>query len=480
MARTGASPGGGAPDMRFFQVFGEEQADGAGVEDIQEADLLSALDFDESGDYLATGDRGGRIVVFERGAADQAGSTSDQPQMNGNGGSRAASSAQYRFLTEFQSHEPEFDYLKSLEIEEKINAIRWCRGTMGCKMLLSTNDKTIKLWKIYGKKIKTVSNMNLEPGARNGCVRSAAAASPGRSPTRRIDNLRLPHMSTCERVVTACPKRTFSNAHAYHINSIALNSDGESFISCDDLRLNLWNLHISNACFNIVDVKPPNMESLSEVITSADFHPTHCQTFLYSSSRGCVRLGDMRAAALCNHYQMKVFEEPEQPCNKSFFSEITSSIANARFSRDGRYIVTRDYMSVRVWDVNMEARPLKTFHVHEHLRPKLCDLYEKDSIFDKFEACFSHDGQSVLTGSYQNSFHLLSTDGRHEEMVLEASRTPQRRRQSSAGRLRGALGGGGNTPDPNDFSRRILHAAFHPHQNIIAVAATSTLYIFRA
>ena len=36
------------------------------------ADLLSALDFDESGDYLATGDRGGRIVVFERGAADQA------------------------------------------------------------------------------------------------------------------------------------------------------------------------------------------------------------------------------------------------------------------------------------------------------------------------------------------------------------------------------------------------------------------------
>ena len=53
-----------------------------------------------------------------------------------------------------QRHEPEFDYLKSLEIEEKINAIRWCRGTMGCKMLLSTNDKTIKLWKIYGKKIK--------------------------------------------------------------------------------------------------------------------------------------------------------------------------------------------------------------------------------------------------------------------------------------------------------------------------------------
>lgn len=35
------------------------------------ADLLSALDFDETGDYLATGDRGGRIVVFERTATDK-------------------------------------------------------------------------------------------------------------------------------------------------------------------------------------------------------------------------------------------------------------------------------------------------------------------------------------------------------------------------------------------------------------------------
>jgi hypothetical protein len=31
---------------------------------------------------------------------------------------------EYRYLTEFQSHEPEFDYLKSLEIEEKINKAR--------------------------------------------------------------------------------------------------------------------------------------------------------------------------------------------------------------------------------------------------------------------------------------------------------------------------------------------------------------------
>ena len=37
--------------------------------------------------------------------------------------SGSTSQPEYRFLTEFQSHESEFDYLKSQEIEEKINLI---------------------------------------------------------------------------------------------------------------------------------------------------------------------------------------------------------------------------------------------------------------------------------------------------------------------------------------------------------------------
>lgn len=46
---------------------------------------------------------------------------------------------EYKFYTEFQSHEPEFDYLKSLEIEEKINKIKWCKRQNAAHFLLSTN-----------------------------------------------------------------------------------------------------------------------------------------------------------------------------------------------------------------------------------------------------------------------------------------------------------------------------------------------------
>lgn len=78
-----------------------------------QADILSAVKFDATGQFLATGDKGGRIVIFER---------SSEAEEDGG-------LAEYKFFTEFQSHEPEFDYLKSLEIEEKINSIRWCKPT---------------------------------------------------------------------------------------------------------------------------------------------------------------------------------------------------------------------------------------------------------------------------------------------------------------------------------------------------------------
>jgi len=33
---------------------------------ISSVDIISAIEFDKSGDHLATGDRGGRVVLFER------------------------------------------------------------------------------------------------------------------------------------------------------------------------------------------------------------------------------------------------------------------------------------------------------------------------------------------------------------------------------------------------------------------------------
>lgn len=73
--------------------------------------------------------------------------------------SRPLSRGEYNVYSTFQSHEPEFDYLKSLEIEEKINKIRWLPQQNAAHFLLSTNGKNTLF---LGKKKKKPSCMSFE------------------------------------------------------------------------------------------------------------------------------------------------------------------------------------------------------------------------------------------------------------------------------------------------------------------------------
>ncbi|KAG0556649.1 hypothetical protein M758_11G067800 [Ceratodon purpureus] len=516
-AGASAPAGGAAPlpalEWKFSQVFGER----AIGEEVQEVDIISAIEFDKTGEHLATGDRGGRVVLFERmDGRDQR--TRRELERADSVGPRHP---EYRYSTEFQSHEPEFDYLKSLEIEEKINKIRWCQTANAAQFLLSTNDKTIKLWKVTEKKLKQVKNLNVDPGARgNGSPmtssmglnlksfaprlsneavnRPAPAISPDFVfPPGGIPSLHLPSVVwSNETALVARCRRVYANAHAYHINSISSNSDCETYISADDLRINLWNLEVSDQSFNIVDIKPTNMEDLTEVITSAEFHPTQCNMLAYSSSKGSIRLIDMRQSALCDRHT-KLFEETEPPGARSFFTEIIASISDIKFARGGRYILSRDYMTLKLWDVNMESAPVATFKVHEYLRPKLCDLYENDSIFDKFECCLSGDGTRVATGSYSNLFRVFgATPGSEEASTLEASKTPNRRlmtppskpgsRLANLARGRRDNRRGSESPGAelnggvHDFTSKLLHLAWHPAANVIACAASNSLYMYYA
>ncbi|KAF9440019.1 hypothetical protein P691DRAFT_688990, partial [Macrolepiota fuliginosa MF-IS2] len=67
------------------------------------ANIIFAIEFDSTVNYLATGDKGDCFVLFKW--------------------NEMKKGCKYKFYTKFQSHEPEFDYLKLLGIEEKINKI---------------------------------------------------------------------------------------------------------------------------------------------------------------------------------------------------------------------------------------------------------------------------------------------------------------------------------------------------------------------
>ncbi|KAH3744720.1 protein phosphatase 2A regulatory subunit PR55 [Pelomyxa schiedti] len=422
-------------EWRLNQVFG-------GIENpndpIPEADIVSAVQFDSTGEYLAAGDKGGRIVMFKKD------DTKDKNRNRADPGCKV----EFKFCQEFQSHVLEFDCLKSMDIEEKINKIRFLHRRAEAHHLLTTNDKTIKLWKVFERKPKSI-------------VKSSST-----------DGLQVPRVTpTGESVKMATTRFVYSNAHTFHIHSISVNSDQETFISADDLRINLWNLNHNEQTFNIVDIKPPNMEELAEVITCAEFHPSHCSLFAYSSSRGAIRLGDLRQSSLCDTSTVRVFEEPEDTSNRSFFADVTMSISDLKFSLDGRYLVSRDFMTLKLWDINMDSRPVKVVHVHDYLKSKLTDLYESENIFDKFECAVNGDSTQMMTGSYGRLFRTFEINGSNDTL-LHANRVQPKPMPK---RIPPQI-----NADTLDLARKVVHLAYHPSLNLMAITCHNNLFIFTA
>ncbi|KAH9820994.1 hypothetical protein DFH28DRAFT_1190429, partial [Melampsora americana] len=248
---------------RFAQCFGDKGE----VEDITEADFISTVEFNYTGDYLAIGDQGGQVVFFE---CDEL----------------SKKECEYKFYTEFQScksHEPEFDYLKSLEIEEKINKTAWCKRQ---KLVHFLTNET-KLWKVFKKSLKFVTEDN-----HMSKTFQPVASAPA--------ELKLPRLAFHDTIIAAVPCKVYANAHFYHTKSISINLDGKTYMSADDLQINLWNLAISEQSFSHLDIKPENMEEFTEVIKAAKFYHQSCNLFCYWSLKSAVKLADMQSTALCD------------------------------------------------------------------------------------------------------------------------------------------------------------------------------------
>ena len=147
----------------------------------QEMDRITAVEYSRDGEHLAVGDHGGRIWIYSTNngrnqckpkpfrsfikphdddhkfgdslhgqhrhplPGDEADDFKD-PSARKMEDSVPSPSVNrglvYDFYGQFQSHQPEFDYLKSLEIEEKINCISWCRCANNSLSLLACNGMT--------------------------------------------------------------------------------------------------------------------------------------------------------------------------------------------------------------------------------------------------------------------------------------------------------------------------------------------------
>lgn len=62
---------------------------------------------------------------------------------------------------------------------------------------------------------------------------------------------------------------------------------------------------------------------------------------------------------------------------------------------------------MQIWDIRNQSKPCKVFNVTDYLEKKLCELYESENIFDKFDLEISPDSSMLLTGSYNSTAHVI-------------------------------------------------------------------------
>jgi len=167
-----------AANYKHSQIFGYKGPN----ERILDEDIISRIRYDSTGNYIALGDKAGRIIIFY------------------NQGEQKQKSEPYEYYTEFQSHTREFDPLKSMEVPEEIVDMHWLAPQGKYLKLVTTNSRNMKIWKLFEKTQKKV-------------VKTAG------------HDLNMPRLQNTETNYVAELQHSFPSKHLSMINSTSASSN---------------------------------------------------------------------------------------------------------------------------------------------------------------------------------------------------------------------------------------------------------------
>lgn len=420
-------------EWKFTQVFGDKSL----IENVTEEDIITSMSFSRDGKYLAIGDTAGRIVMFEFKAS----------------GKSSKKAHELCYKTEFQSHFKEFDCLKSVDIEPKINTIECLPAEGDNHFLLSSNDKTIKLWKLSERP-----------------VRKSEAFPKKQTWTKH--NLTLPKIKTLDTGLSPVIKVSYPILHTYNVHSVSACANGENFLSADDLTVNLWAFGVTERTFTVLDISPRNLNEINEVLTTAKFDPQQDTIFGCGTSKGIIKLCDIRTHSRVSTAAVQ-FEDESLKANKNFFTDFVSSISDFSFPRDPNLVVSRTLLVANVWDRRSPKTPLVSTPLYEPIKTKLCALYEKELIFDKFDIRLGPDSSYFITGNYNNSFHICDLNGEKNTQFELNFKKKTIYRPIKSGQFE-------QIPTDYDIGKRVLKTACHPIVDFFVVASFNCLFVYNS
>lgn len=121
----------------------------------------------------------------------------------------------------------------------------------------------------------------------------------------------------------------------------------------------LWNLEDNRRPFILSHLPEGEQLENGEKITCSHLHPRTESLLVYGTSRGRLNLVDSRTSH--TNPTMTSFRMIKSEGN--YIDDIIRQYTGVRFLSDGKHIVTRDLLTVKVWDICSNREPLLTIPV---------------------------------------------------------------------------------------------------------------------
>ncbi|KAI5185212.1 serine/threonine-protein phosphatase 2A regulatory subunit B [Nematocida homosporus] len=313
---------------------------------------------------------------------------------------------------EFRSHSPCFDYLRSAEIAESVDAIGMLPSGNKEILVLSSNAKTVKLWNIHSTYLRQT-----EPSAVVECCSDISSCDAGgEERERRKDNSRERlsriFLRETRKKHSVALEAQVSPENTYSLHSLSVAANGESFLVADELAINIFSSRLE-PLWKTVNLKPANNEEISKVICTAKFVDRSSHLFVYGASNGSVEIRDLRE---CTKSMPAVEICPQR--SHDFYGEIIRPVSDIQFIND-HVFAARNLLAVQIHDIRAPHGSVLEHDVLPLARKKVSDLYDSDEIFTKFK--LGVVGNKVYTGSFNTGVAVLDIkDGTITRSFLEA------------------------------------------------------------
>ncbi|RNF19087.1 uncharacterized protein Tco025E_04251 [Trypanosoma conorhini] len=292
-----------------------------------------------------------------------------------------------------QAYVREMDCLTSVTISQAVTAVRFLpsHASPHTVSYLTANEKVIKLFRVQ----------------REGFTPFHAFPSMEAVVGRRLAHTRyFPRASPSPPIL---PVRVFAGCHSNAVQDLSVCADGHSFLSADDLQVFWWSLESCDASKGVcvTDCRPPSgcMDDVEELVTSVAFSPTHSSLFLVAKSPGALGIGDLRktiSGSQCQYATYIRVAEDATASTHEQYGDILCRISGANFVGP-QHVVSRDYTSLKLWDLRRPDVPCSVASVMDYISPFLESLYDNDAIFDRFPVVVDHVSGTVVTGLYDGA-----------------------------------------------------------------------------